>query len=96
MKELFEEYPYLEGENLILRKLNMSDADALAELTSRKKVYETLPTFLYELKYPDKRKAIALMDAECFDTFLALYGKFSNAKNYIALVGKKSTKNRPE
>ena len=64
MKELFEEYPYLEGENLILRKLNMSDADALAELTSRKKVYETLPTFLYELKYPDKRKAIALMDAE--------------------------------
>ena len=81
MKELFEEYPYLEGENLILRKLNMSDADALAELTSRKKVYETLPTFLYELKYPDKRKAIALMDAECFDTCLSvLLGVFMKEK----------------
>ena len=29
-------------------------------------------------------------DPECFDTFLAHYGKFSNAKNYIAMVGKKS------
>ncbi len=29
-------------------------------------------------------------DPECFDTFLAHYGKFRNAKNYIALVGKKS------
>ncbi len=29
-------------------------------------------------------------DPECFDTFLAHYGKFKNAKNYLALVGKKS------
>ncbi|MCR5120016.1 MAG: nitroreductase family protein [Lachnospiraceae bacterium] len=29
-------------------------------------------------------------DTQCFDTFLAHYGKFSNAKNYIAMVGKKS------
>ncbi len=35
-------------------------------------------------------------DPECFDTFLAHYGKFSNAKNYIALVGKKSLKNLDE
>jgi hypothetical protein len=27
-------------------------------------------------------------DKECFDVFLAHYGKFSNATNYIALVGK--------
>lgn len=26
-------------------------------------------------------------DPECFDTFLAHYGRFRNAKNYIALVG---------
>lgn len=35
-------------------------------------------------------------DPECFDTFLAHYGKFSKAKNYIALVGKKSIKNLDE
>ena len=29
-------------------------------------------------------------DPECFDTFLAHYGKFKNAKNYIAMVGSKS------
>ena len=28
-------------------------------------------------------------DPECFDTFLAHYGKFKNAVNYIALVGQK-------
>ena len=35
-------------------------------------------------------------DPECFDTFLAHYGKFSNAKNYIAMVGKKSMENLDE
>ncbi|MCR4939272.1 MAG: hypothetical protein K5930_04070 [Treponemataceae bacterium] len=29
-------------------------------------------------------------DPDCFNTFLAHYGRFRNAKNYIALVGKKS------
>ena len=29
-------------------------------------------------------------DPECFSTFLAHYGKFKNANNYIALVGKSS------
>ena len=29
-------------------------------------------------------------DPECFNTFLAHYGKFKNANNYFAMVGKKS------
>ena len=33
---------------------------------------------------------LILDDSECFDTFLAHYGKFKNANNYIALVGQKS------
>lgn len=32
---------------------------------------------------------LVLDEPECFDTFLAHYGKFQNARNYIALVGKK-------
>ena len=35
-------------------------------------------------------------DPECFDTFMAHYGKFSNVKNYIAIVGKKSLENVEE
>ena len=39
---------------------------------------------------------LILDDSECFDTFLAHYGKFKNVKNYIALVGKKSIENLDE
>ena len=35
-------------------------------------------------------------DPGCFDTFLAHYGKFTNAVNYIALVGKKDRKDLDE
>ena len=35
-------------------------------------------------------------DPECFDTFLAHYGKFQNAYNYIALVGNKTIENLEE
>ena len=35
-------------------------------------------------------------DPECFDTFLAHYGKFKNAKNYIAMIGSKSIENLDE
>lgn len=35
-------------------------------------------------------------DPECFDVFLAHYGKFTNANNYIALVGKKNIANLDE
>ena len=33
---------------------------------------------------------LILNEAECFDTLFAHYGKFKNANNYIALVGKKT------
>ena len=39
---------------------------------------------------------LILDDPECFDTFFAHYGKFKNAKNYIALVGNKSTEKLDE
>lgn len=31
-------------------------------------------------------------EPECFDSFLAHYGKFTGVRNYIALIGKKSAK----
>lgn len=39
---------------------------------------------------------LILNDPDCFNTFLAHYGKFTNANNYIALVGKKSDKDLDE
>ena len=51
MKELFSDYPKLTGANLILRKLEQNDAPYLETLTGEASVYETLPTFLYELRF---------------------------------------------
>ena len=65
--KLFDEYPELRNDRVILRKMSPADADALAELTAREAVYGTVPSFLYELKYQDKRDVIANMDRECFD-----------------------------
>ena len=67
-QELFETYPVLENERIILRKMTETDADALGELAGNAKVYQYLPTFLFEQKYADPREVIARMDAECFDT----------------------------
>ncbi len=39
---------------------------------------------------------LILDEPGCFDTFLAHYGKFKNASNFIALVGKKSNKDLDE
>ena len=39
---------------------------------------------------------LVLDDEGCFDTLFAHYGKFTNAKNYVALVGKKSVENLDE
>lgn len=66
--ELFDQYPVLHNDRIILRKMTEDDACALEELTADENVYRTLPTFLYELKYTDKREVITKMDEECFDT----------------------------
>ena len=71
--KLFDEYPYLENDRIIMRKLVDSDAEGIAELTSRAAVYKTIPGFLYELKYEDKRDVIANMDRECFETHESLF-----------------------
>ena len=68
MKELFTEYPVLENERIILRKMTMDDAEGLGDLSHNLRVYRYLPTFLFEQKYDDPREVIARMDAECFDT----------------------------
>lgn len=64
--KLFDEYPVLKNERVIMRKMRQEDAEALAELTSREAVYRTVPSFLYELRYEDKHDVIENMDRECF------------------------------
>ncbi len=50
MNESIKEYPFLNNDKVILKKMTEADAKRLAEITSQKSVYATLPTFLFELR----------------------------------------------
>lgn len=65
---LFDEYPYLENEYILVHRLVPGDAEALRELTEDLKVRETVPTLLYEMKYEDKALVIEREEEEYFRT----------------------------
>ena len=65
---LFEEMPYLEDEQIVLKEMTVEDAPALGRIASDPKVYVYLPTFLYEQQYQDPCEAIRNMRKECFET----------------------------
>ena len=68
MKKLFDEFPRLESDRLILREWTAADAPAIEAIVHDPDVYRFLPTFLYEQSYEDVGKMIARSRRECFDT----------------------------
>lgn len=66
--QLFDEYPYLENETIVIKKMSAADADALSAFAKEEAVYRYLPTFLYEQRYEDARTVLERMDRECFET----------------------------
>ncbi len=44
--QLFDEYPYLENETIVIKKMSAADADALSAFAKEEAVYRYLPTFL--------------------------------------------------
>lgn len=48
MGELFDCFPYLTSEMLIIRKMSCDDIDLLSEITSNENVYRYIPPFLYK------------------------------------------------
>ena len=89
---LFNEYPVLEDDMIVIRRMTDEDADALADMCAQKEVYRYVPTFLYEQKYEDKHEVIAKMNEECFDTkeslLLGVYlketGEFTGIAEFYA------------
>lgn len=90
--DLFDQYPYIEGEDLVIHKMSDKDADALAHMCSEEEVYTYVPAFLFEKKYEDKHEVIAKMDEECFDTkdsiqmgvYLKESGEFTGIAEFYA------------
>lgn len=47
MKELFEIFPYLENDKIIIKKMELSDVEALAQISNNDNIYRFIPPFLY-------------------------------------------------
>lgn len=46
--ELFDEFPYLEDESIIIRQMDIKDIPALKEMGENDNVYKYIPRFLYK------------------------------------------------
>lgn len=55
MSKLFTEFPFLEDEKIIIKKMAEEDVDALSEISHSDEVYKYIPPFLYK-----KSKAMLL------------------------------------
>ena len=85
--ELFKEYPRLENEQVLLRRMTIDDAPALQAFKENKETSRYLPTFLYEQKYEDAREVIERMDEECFRTKEAIMLAVCRTEEPDLLVG---------
>ncbi len=46
-RDLYEQFPYIETEDIIIRKMKKSDTDSLFAVCSNKDVFKYIPEFLY-------------------------------------------------
>lgn len=72
MKKVFDEIPYLEGELVIIKKVEKSDRAGLDRLRKDPTVNKYLPTFLFEKKYDDIDYVIDNLYTECFKDSIIL------------------------
>lgn len=50
MSELFDTFPEIKNEYIIIRKMVEADVDALNEITDNFNIYKYIPPFLYKKK----------------------------------------------
>lgn len=67
MAKLFEVFPELENEKIIIRKMTEKDVDALSEITSNDNVYRYIPHFLYKKSRKELLTAIDNLGARDFE-----------------------------
>lgn len=67
MTELFDVFPYLENEIVIIRKMEESDVPALSEISNNDNVYKYIPPFLYKKTDKFLETAIKNLGGRDFD-----------------------------
>lgn len=48
MAKLFDEFPYLTGDKILIKQMELTDVEALAEISHNENVYKYVPPFLYQ------------------------------------------------
>lgn len=66
MRDLFNEFPYIEAEGIIIRKMNETDTDCLYKVCSNKNVFRYIPDFLYTEDKAVLRNAIVNLGGRDF------------------------------
>ena len=67
MAELFQCFPHLMSERLIIRKMTEDDIDSLSEITNNENVYRYIPLFLYKKSRGNLLAAIRNLGGRDFD-----------------------------
>lgn len=67
MAELFDIFPYLENDKVIIRKMELSDVAALSEISNNDNVYKYLPPFLYKKSNKTLETAIKNLGGRDFE-----------------------------
>lgn len=67
MAELFQCFPHLMSERLIIRKMTEDDIDSLSEIINNENVYRYIPLFLYKKSRDNLLAAIRNLGGRNFD-----------------------------
>ena len=57
---LFDQYPFLQNDLIMIHKMQPEDAAALKRIAEDPQISPFVPTFLYEKKYEEDRKSTRL------------------------------------
>lgn len=87
MPALFDSFPTLEGDALILRKMAEEDVDALAEITDNERVYRFIPPFLHKKSKKELLTAIRNLGGRDFEKKKRIIAGVYLAREPNRLVG---------
>ncbi|MDO4460682.1 MAG: GNAT family N-acetyltransferase [Clostridia bacterium] len=80
--KLFDEIPYIETDELILRRISPEDAPFITEMNNNPMVRRYLPVFLAEYSFKNTEEAVSAMYGSIFENreslFLGIYPKDTN------------------
>lgn len=67
MTELFEEFPYLKNDSIIVKQMEMSDVEMLSEISHNDNVYKYISPFLYKKSNKFLETAIKNLNGRDFE-----------------------------